>query len=136
MLKHCPAGLDADLAEYLAGDMVRDEVDEIDREVNSATSTLANFNDKWRCSGHDFQCLTAPKILRVTVRNVVARLLARTSLTKVISSSGPGQNLVLCTTVLVWTPLTNTVTLENGCAVLEAGAGGHIASFTTAMVIV
>ena len=40
MLKHCPAGLDADLAEYLAGDMVRDEVDEIDREVNSATSTL------------------------------------------------------------------------------------------------
>ena len=39
-MKHCPAGLDADLAEYLAGDMVRDKVDEIDREVNSATSTL------------------------------------------------------------------------------------------------
>ena len=92
----------------------------------------ANFNDKWRCSWHDFQCLTAPKILRVTVRNVVARLLARTSFTKVISSSGPGQNLVRCTTVLVWTPLTNTITPENGCAVLEAGAGGHIPGFTAA----
>ena len=34
--------------------------------------------------------------------------------------------------MLVWTPSTNTITSENGCAVLEASAGGHIAGFTTA----
>ena len=88
VLRHCPAGLDADLAEYLA------------RE-------------------HNFQCLTAPTILRMTGRNVVTRPLARTSLTKVI-----------------WTPFTSTNTTTIGCAVLEASVGGHIAGFTTAMVIV
>ena len=40
VLKHCPAGLDADLAEYLVGDVVREKVNELDREVNAATSTL------------------------------------------------------------------------------------------------
>ena len=81
MLRHCPAGLDADLAEYLA------------RKIQT--------------------------ILRLTVRNVVTRPLARTSLMMVI-----------------WTPSTNTITSENGGAVLEVSVGVHIAGFSTAMVIV
>ena len=40
--------------------------------------------------------------------------------------------MVRCTTVLVWIPLVNTVTRGNGCAVLEAGVGGHIAGLNTA----
>ena len=52
-MKHCPAGLDAGLTEYLAGkdalllDAARDKVDptsqdllDFEREVKSATSTL------------------------------------------------------------------------------------------------
>ena len=137
MLKHCPAGLDADLAGYLAGDMVRDKVDEIDREVNSATLTLRELQRQMAVLRTRLPVLNSHRqFLQGTVRNVVTRLLVRTSLTMVISSPGRGQNLVRSTTVLVWTPVTNTFTPENGCAVLEAGVGGHVAGFTTAMVIV
>ena len=48
-----------------------------------------------------------------------------------LTNSGP--NMVRCTKVLVWTPLMNTVTEENGCAVLEAGVGGHVAGLNMAV---
>ena len=145
MLKHCPAGLDADLAEYRAGkdasllDVARDtaegtqELLDLDKEVKSATSTL-----------RELQRQMALLKARLSVLNSSENYPSdgaesggsATGEDELISSSGPGQNLVRCTTVMEGTPKTNTETQEDGCAVLGAGAGGHNAGFTTAMVIV
>ena len=136
MLKHCPAGLDAYLAEYLAGDIVRDKIDEIDREVNSATSTLRELQRQMAVLRARLSVLNSTENSPSDGAECGGSTSGEDEFDEGYFEQRPGQKLVRCTTVLAWTPLTNTVTLENGCAVLEAGAGGHIAGFTAAMVIV
>ena len=88
MLRHCPAGLDADLAEYLAR-----------KQIPVLNSTDNSPSDGAECGD---------------------------------SASGEDEfNEGYLDSVNK-----NTITTKNGCAVLEAGVGGHIAGFTTAMVIV